>query len=1176
VREAILRLESSAPQDPAPRDAALESLRKALAALEQADLHDRAAIVHRQAAADAPRSTELLREELAAPLPVESPLEGTEVLPLAELETALAGAGGELVAARAEAEQVQAGLPAREQRRTAIAARLGEIQQQLVALDDQVRTAAGAPAGDDVSSAPFILALSRRRELAAESELLRAEQVALEAERELYRLRRERAVRRTGALERRVAALEEQVAARRAEEAARAAAEAERRRIETIERYPELDALAEENERLAARRTGASGLAERIRIAREELHGARAELAAVRDEFASTLRKVQAVGLTDAMGRVLRRQLEGRLPREGSVADSVRRTQRELGEVQYDLIIFDELREESLDIPAGVARVSSELGLSADRAVDQEVRAHAEALLRARVEHLEALADDLAALSDLLSSLVATRAEFGAITDAYRGYVEERILWVPSATSRLGSRVEPARRAIAAYADRAEWSRAIDISLGFVRERIALALLAGLVVAGLLALRRPLDRRSESLAESVRHHSTDRFSHTWRELLHTALRAAPLPIALYLVSVALSSPEGQVPVATATGQALENSAWRLAVLLVLAAAMRPRRLAEAHFRWPASGVASIQRNLWWLAALVIPAAFAVSVATILPVEGAVESIGVLAFEVAGISIIVFVLRALGPKGEFVSSYLRRNPGSLVGRASRLWFPVAIAVPLGLGALAMVGYVYTALEIWNPYERTFLLLLSIVLANELLLRWLFIARRRLAVEQALARRKAKEATPGAPPGALEPVEEDQVDIPALDAQTKQLFRAGILVAFGFGIAALWSHVLPALRFLDRVEVYPEMRWVAEENLEDRMLSGRLALAPAAVPAAPSPPPAAGSGAEPASGGNGGAEPAAGAAPAAPPPGRPAPPLAPAAAKEPVDVRSDGIVTLADLLAALLLGFLTFVALKNIPAVLEIAVLQRLPLDRGARYAIRTIVRYVLLIVGVSLAFGAVGIGWSSIQWLAAALTFGLAFGLQEIFANFVSGVIILLERPMRVGDTVTVAGIEGKVLRLQMRSTTIQDYDQRELLVPNKEFITGSLINWTLTEPTSRLVFPVGIAYGSDVEKATRILLDVAKRHPDVLADPPPSVVFVKFGESSLDLVLRLFIPHRDHWAPVTHAVHCAIDAAFREAGIEIAFPQRDLHLRSAPALDRFGPERGARPPGGASGPAAGA
>jgi potassium efflux system protein len=266
-----------------------------------------------------------------------------------------------------------------------------------------------------------------------------------------------------------------------------------------------------------------------------------------------------------------------------------------------------------------------------------------------------------------------------------------------------------------------------------------------------------------------------------------------------------------------------------------------------------------------------------------------------------------------------------------------------------------------------------------------------------------------------------------------------------------------------------------------------------------------------------------------------------------------------LTLADVLAAVLVLFLTNVAARNLPALLELALLQRLPLDGGARYAVTTILRYVILIAGVSALSTALGIGWRDIQWLVAALTFGLAFGLQEIFANFVSGLIILLERPVRVGDIVTVGTTEGRVTQLRMRATTILDWDRRELLVPNKEFITSSVINWTLSDPITRIVVPVGIAYGSDTAKARRLLLEAARADRMVLDDPEPSAIFKGFGDSTLDFQLRVFIASRDLWPSVVDGLHTRIDDSFRAAGVEIAFPQRDLHIRSAEGLATLAP-----------------
>lgn len=258
------------------------------------------------------------------------------------------------------------------------------------------------------------------------------------------------------------------------------------------------------------------------------------------------------------------------------------------------------------------------------------------------------------------------------------------------------------------------------------------------------------------------------------------------------------------------------------------------------------------------------------------------------------------------------------------------------------------------------------------------------------------------------------------------------------------------------------------------------------------------------------------------------------------------------TLANVLLAITILIMTFFISRNIPGLMEIAILQHLPFTPSGRYAITTITRYILVIVGLAMTFNAIGIGWSKVQWLAAAITVGLGFGLQEIFANFVSGLIILFERQIRVGDSVTVGNTSGIVSRIQMRATTITDWDRKELIIPNKEFVTGQVINWSLSDTILRIVIPVGIAYGSDTQQAYDTLMATAHDHPDVLDDPEPRVRFMTFGESSLDFELRVYIPHPDLLLEVRHQLHMEIDQRFRKANIEIAFPQRDIHIKGIP------------------------
>ena len=262
-----------------------------------------------------------------------------------------------------------------------------------------------------------------------------------------------------------------------------------------------------------------------------------------------------------------------------------------------------------------------------------------------------------------------------------------------------------------------------------------------------------------------------------------------------------------------------------------------------------------------------------------------------------------------------------------------------------------------------------------------------------------------------------------------------------------------------------------------------------------------------------------------------------------------------VTLLDLGLAGLIIFVTVVFANYLPSLLEIIMLQRTALSAGSRYTVTTIASYVIVAVGMILFFNTIGVDWSKVQWLVAALGVGIGFGLQEIVANFISGIIILFERPIRVGDIVSIGNNEGTVVRIRIRATTIRNWDRKELLVPNKEFITGQLINWTLSDPMTRIVIPVGLAYGGDVELALKIMLEAAEEYPDVLSDPGSSVVFDEFGDNALSLKLRCFVADIDSRIPTITALHKAINRKFNDAGLVIAFPQRDVHLDTHAPLD---------------------
>lgn len=366
----------------------------------------------------------------------------------------------------------------------------------------------------------------------------------------------------------------------------------------------------------------------------------------------------------------------------------------------------------------------------------------------------------------------------------------------------------------------------------------------------------------------------------------------------------------------------------------------------------------------------------------------------------------------------------------------------------------------------------------------------------------------------------------VNLEAMDRQARDLIRSFTWIALLLGLYFIWFSVLPALTRLKQVQVWPAIKVIDQqspatpekievkddkEGAEEKKDEAPKSLKPM---------------------------------PKLPEKGKAA------AAKD----GAKGVVTLADILLALVFLISTVVGGKNLPALLDMVLLQRLSVDSGGRYAVTTLSRYVIYMVGMSLTFGALGIGWSSVQWLAAALTFGLAFGLQEIFANFVAGIILFFERPIRVGDIVTVGDVSGVVTRIQIRATTVRSFERKELIVPNKSFVTDRILNWGLTDSILRVSMPIGLAYGSDTKRACEILLELARAHPDVLDEPKPTAYFMGYGASTLNFELRVFVPKLDRFASTRHDILQSIGARFAEEDIEIAFNQMDVHLRSADPL----------------------
>lgn len=418
--------------------------------------------------------------------------------------------------------------------------------------------------------------------------------------------------------------------------------------------------------------------------------------------------------------------------------------------------------------------------------------------------------------------------------------------------------------------------------------------------------------------------------------------------------------------------------------------------------------------------------------------------------------------------DFCSSCSDRERALGLGFWTRTMLAATVFVPVVLALLSAAGYHFTAVQLSWRFYWTLVIVVGIALLTSITSRMLLIMQFRAKLQQLRENVGSNQ--------------ESTLDVGEITSQVNRLLRVVAMVAVVIVGWQLWSGVLPAISYLDNVQ----LPWTGYDE--------------EGTPTA---------------------------------------------------------VTLRDLLLSVGILAITIVLSRNLPGILEIVLLDRLPLDRGGRHAISFVCRHVVGITGLLLMFRWLGFSWTTVQWLAAGLSVGLGFGLQEIFANLISGLIILIERPVRVGDFVTVNGISGHVCRMQLRATTIKDLDHRELIVPNKKFITEDVVNWTLSDRSTRVIIRVGIAYGSDTSLAQKLLMEVAKANPLVKNIPSPEVVFLSFGESSLDFELRVLISTREVYFRVIHELNMAVDSAFREAGLEIAFPQRDLHVRGL-SLEHLG------------------
>ncbi len=943
-----------------------------------------------------------------------------------------------------------------------------------------------ANGGTDKSSA------ARKVVLSAENTYLEQLLQELEQEnrsydnrRELLRARRQLAERRVLVAERQFNALEQHVNRLRTEAAAQVIQVADAASLAAARAHPLVRAIADENQKFAAELANISVSSTVLSQEKQQLDET---FNTIRRNFEGIKEKIAQIGLSDAIGLKLRSD-RNQMPDADRYEASLKAHRDEINHVQLRRIEIEDRLLELVDLKRESMRRVNDYKVEITESEQTAILAAVQiALGKQKENYLNELIKsyDTYFEKNLYPMLEKERDLITLIGD-YEEFIDTRILWIQSARHlELGDLLRLGS-ATAWLLSPSSWGE-IVASLGRDLRANPLAVIVPLLfIVFLLAFQRRLKDRLSVLGRYVTKLSKAKFTDTLWAGGVTVMMTVPWPLLLYLIAWRISQSSTDAVFATALSSGIFAMAHLLLAGQLLRRLCRNEGLGEAHFRWRSENLVLIRKQLNWYLPIALPLAFIIAATLNQPTQAHHDSLGRMAFFILMGSSTLLAYRLMHPERGLLRFNIEKNPESWLHRLMGTWFAAVLVTPSGLVLAAALGYMYTAVQLALYLISTIGLLFAITVAREFLIRWLNIAQRKLALEQWRKRvaTQVENTTAEEHPHMGETAEPATIAEPEIDVTAISTQTMKLLNS------AFWFAIVVGMVLIWR-EILPAFNMLNEVVLWTSEVSSSESGA-ALVAQIPT--------------------------------------------------------TLADLLLAIIILLMTFFVSRNIPGLLEIAILQRLPFTPSGRYAITSIVRYILVIVGLAMTFSAIGIGWSKVQWLAAAITLGLGFGLQEIFANFVSGLIILFERPIRVGDAVTIGNISGKVSRIQMRATMITDWDRKELIIPNKEFVTGQVINWSLSDTILRILIPVGIAYGSDTRLAYDTLLSAAAAHPNVLKDPEPTARFVLFGESSLDFELRIYIPHPDLFLETRHDLLMEIDRRFRDANIEIAFPQRDIHIR---------------------------
>ncbi len=1044
VEAALAAVEEDSGIGETVKGALREKFQQAIAAMKDAAANSAKAREFRQAMSQAPVATAKLREQLQELPAAESVAEVADVSNFEDFQRELDGKRAELALLNEQLSSVNAELNADEGRPADISVRIPDAQRELSDVLQQLPSADDASPG---SVADRFLLQAQEAKLLSELDALQQEQLSMSVRRTLQQTKRELLSRQVENMSTVVAAYEDSMdksVTKQSQDILFRAAELKKElsdghpglelATEVQDLAQELASILQDKDAILAAKVNATARLERL-VQDQEGISKQLELGQPDREMAEVLLK-----LRDLLNS------REREPAKEPLWPS-------LSQTRLAALLVDAALARQKDVQARFADKSS-------KAVEELIVARDEVLGKLRDQYLELL--------PVLASLETERRLYSDKVKEVQDEITEQLFWMRTSPYLSAKNLGDSPRALL-WAVSPTHAQELARSMWVAMSRTPYVSAAVLLIAVSLLLMRPIIGAALKRAgDGVGRVSKDHFGLTQKAALWTVLLALPIPLLVAFFALTLPQPDASLDWQTGIRVGLRFMTLSIFAAFAVAACCYPGGLVQKHFGWRTEVVDWLLRGSHWFLVVYIPLVLLTFSTIYNETAEFIDSIGRVSFIIAHVWLTIFLGRL------FYSS--KGIHATISGKNTfvRLGIGLAIACPIGLVTLACSGYMIAALKLSYLCSLTLSMIFGAVILYSLVLRWFRIEHRKMALAEAIERRRVRQEAAIAEEQIEESdevisVDEDrqELDIDAIDDQTVHVLRLLLGLGTAMAVLSLWSETLPLIEYLESVRI-PMMTKL----------------------------------------------------------------------------------TLLDVTKASLVVGITWIAIKNLPGVLEFAILRSTSIHAGTRNAITTIGQYAVIAIGLFLLFTVLKLDWTQFGWIAGGLSVGIGFGMQEVVANFVCGLILLFERPIRVGDVVTVEGEIGTVTKIHLRSTTITNFDRGEVVLPNKTLITSKLVNWTLSSSLNRVAIPVGVAYGTDTETARRILLEVAAEHPNVAADPPPMAIFNEFADSSLNIVLRVFLPDRNSREATISELHTEIDKRFAAAGIEIPYPQRDFHLRS--------------------------